>query len=96
MRRVAKRASTAKMTTVSLRCFDEKCQARYPITDLKLLCAACGSLLEVHYEWSDFDAEAQKQTWRARKMSTDPRDLSGVWRFREMIPFPRLMNRLYP
>ena len=70
-----------------MRCFEEKCRARYPITDSKPFCPACGGLLEVHYEWDDLDPEALKQTWRTRKMSTDSRDLSGVWRFREMIPF---------
>ncbi|MCZ6491096.1 MAG: threonine synthase [Acidobacteria bacterium] len=87
MKKTVSRRPAANKTTVSLRCFEEKCRARYPITDAKPFCPACGGLLEVHYEWGDLDPEALKQRWRTRKMSTDPRDLSGVWRFREMIPF---------
>ena len=75
------------MTTVSLRCIDDKCGARYPITETAAACAACGNLLDVFYDWSGLDAEILKQTWEARKLSRDPRDVSGVWRFREMIPF---------
>ena len=33
------------------------------------------------------DASALKQTWAQRKLSRAPQDLSGVWRFREMLPF---------
>jgi threonine synthase len=75
------------MTTAILRCFDEKCAARYPITGAPPACAACGGLLEVCYDWGSFDADCHKQTWAARKASREPRDLSGVWRFREMAPF---------
>ena len=83
----ASATSIANMTTVSLRCFEENCRARVPIVEVHPFCPSCGGLLEVHYEWGDCDPEAWKQTWRTRKMSDDPRDLSGVWRFREMIPF---------
>jgi threonine synthase len=33
------------------------------------------------------DAEALRSLWRARLQSFDPRDRSGVWRFRELLPF---------
>jgi len=75
------------MTTACLRCCEESCGTCYPITEVRAQCAACGSLLDVRYDWSGFDAEKLKQTWAARKTSRDPKDLSGVWRFRELIPF---------
>ena len=78
--------SVAAMTSVFLRCLDPQCKARYPVREVRSECA-CGNLLDVHYEWSDFDAAAAKQTWAFRALSRDPRDRSGVWRFREMIPF---------
>jgi len=58
-------ASVAAMTSVFLRCFDEKCGARYPVTEVRPECA-CGNLLDVRYELSDFDAEAVKQVWKIR------------------------------
>ncbi|MBI1955929.1 MAG: threonine synthase [Acidobacteria bacterium] len=78
--------SETAVTTVSLRCIEESCGARYAVTDTRPYCA-CGNLLDAHYDWPDRDPVTRKETWKSRKMSLDPRDLSGVWRFREMIPF---------
>jgi threonine synthase len=52
-------------------------------------CADCGDLLEIIYPyWKDAkpDAVEAKFTWQDRKVSTSPIDLSGVWRFRELLP----------
>ena len=75
------------MSLAELRCLDAKCGARFPITDTRSQCASCGGLLDVLYEWPAMDAAQQKQVWAERRMSRDPKDLSGVWRFREIIPF---------
>jgi threonine synthase len=34
------------------------------------------------------DGEGLKHTWRERRSSNAPLDLSGVWRFRELLPVP--------
>ncbi|MBI4461120.1 MAG: threonine synthase [Acidobacteria bacterium] len=78
--------SETAVTTVSLRCIDDNCGARYAVTDTRSQCT-CGNLLEARYDWPDWDPRVLKQTWKSRKASLDPQDLSGVWRFREMIPF---------
>jgi len=78
---------TAALMTATLRCFEESCGRPYSILDTRAACAACGNLLDVRYEWPGFDAAAMKQTWAERKMSPDARDQSGVWRFRELLPF---------
>jgi len=52
-------------------------------------CARCGDLLEITYpRWKEAspDAAKLKATWRNRRLSSDPIDLSGVWRFRELLP----------
>jgi threonine synthase len=52
-------------------------------------CAHCGDLLEITYpRWKEAspDAAKLKATWRNRRLSSDPIDLSGVWRFRELLP----------
>jgi threonine synthase len=52
-------------------------------------CARCGDLLEITYpQWKDssLDAAKLKATWRNRRLSSAPVDLSGVWRFRELLP----------
>ena len=52
-------------------------------------CARCGDLLEITYpQWKDAgpDARKLKETWRQRRLSQSAIDLSGVWRFREVLP----------
>lgn len=52
-------------------------------------CAHCGDLLEIAYPvWkqSKPDAIGLKSSWCNRRTSSKPVDLSGVWRFRELLP----------
>jgi threonine synthase len=52
-------------------------------------CAHCGDLLEICYpQWTHKAPEAQKlkSAWRDRRLSSTPVDLSGVWRFRDLLP----------
>ena len=52
-------------------------------------CSRCGDLLEITYpSWKGAkpDPFDLKSTWKNRKLSTLPADLSGVWRFRELLP----------
>ena len=50
-------------------------------------CPQCGGLLETGYpEWKQ-DPEQLKAIWRARRTCNLPLDQSGVWRYREIIPF---------
>lgn len=75
------------MPTSELTCINPACRAAYPITGVLYTCPACGHLLEVSYSAPDIPAPDLKQIWRNRRLSNDPLDVSGVWRFREMIPF---------
>jgi len=65
------------------RCIE--CGATYDLHQRLLACAACGDLLEIVVEVRQSPDEL-KALWRERRMSNDPRDLSGVWRFREFLP----------
>ena len=68
-------------------CFSPACRARFGVTDVLYNCPRCGGLLEAVYpDWS-YDAAALKKLWRERRMSNLPLDASGVWRYREIIPF---------
>ena len=52
-------------------------------------CSECGNLLEISDPaWSGLDQETLKAEWRERKLSSAAHDLSGVWRFRELLPRP--------
>jgi len=52
-------------------------------------CAQCGDLLEITYpRWKEAkpSAENLKSAWSQRRLSPNPIDLSGVWRFRDLLP----------
>jgi threonine synthase len=69
-----------------LACFEEKCRARFPITEILYTCPRCGGLIEAVYD-SPASTSEWKRTWRERRMSNAPIDQSGVWRYREFLPF---------
>ncbi len=73
--------------SAELVCFDERCRARYPITEVIYNCPRCGALLEAAYTPPAASPAELKQTWRGRRTSNAPLDQSGVWRFRVSIPF---------
>jgi threonine synthase len=54
-------------------------------------CAHCGDLLEVEFpSWSTAlapEPSALRVLWRERRTSNQTLDSSGVWRFRELLPF---------
>jgi threonine synthase len=70
-----------------LACFEERCRARFPITEVIYNCPKCGGLLEAVYEAPTQSAAELKALWRSRRTSNAPLDQSGVWRYREFIPF---------
>jgi threonine synthase len=70
-----------------LACFEQKCHATFPLTDAIYNCPHCGALLEVRFTEDPGDSAALKRTWRERRMSNQPIDQSGVWRYRELLPF---------
>jgi threonine synthase len=73
--------------TAELICFEERCRARFPITDVIYNCPHCGGLLEVWYPPPAATPAELKRIWRERRTSNGPLDQSGVWRYREIIPF---------
>src|SRR5580658_5349354 len=68
-------------------CFEERCRARFAITEAIYNCPRCGGLLEVVYAPPAAAPAELKRIWRERRTSNAPLDQSGVWRYREMIPF---------
>jgi len=70
------------------RCIETNCGLSYSITDPIYVCPTCGGLLDIAWaELSNHDALTLSVLWRERLTGSDPRDRSGVWRFREVLPF---------
>ncbi|MBS1253089.1 MAG: Threonine synthase [Anaerolineales bacterium] len=73
------------MNLARLQCIH--CGTDFEPSALLYRCRECGDLLDVVYDFPDTDAEQLKHTWRQRRASLAPADVSGVWRYRELIPF---------
>jgi threonine synthase len=71
---------------MQLRCFDPNCATKLDLHSSALACPTCGGLLEVDMGTSFPDASSLKELWSERRRSRDPRDISGVWRYREFLP----------
>lgn len=69
----------------ALRCIT--CGAIYGLRDILYRCAACGDLLDVVYPRPREAGANLAATFRHRQGSSLPVDRSGVWRFRELLPF---------
>ncbi len=69
-----------------LRCSNTECAATLDLHDRALSCPVCAELLEVVVDPPACEPAELKRTWLERRCSYDPRDLSGVWRFREFLP----------
>ena len=51
-------------------------------------CPDCGSLLDIEYEWDKLPVPKSMREFESRWANRrDPLDFSGVWRFRNLLPF---------
>ena len=75
------------MTSAFLKCIEQACERRYPLDSKEHQCAACGSLLDVQYDFGRSDPDSLRKLWQQRKMHSAIIDQSGVWRFRDLLPF---------
>jgi threonine synthase len=73
---------------VHLRCIEADCRTSYPATERLYTCKRCGGLLDVAYDFQlPASAEEMKARFRERRMMDSEIERSGVWRFRELLPF---------
>ncbi|MHC4610715.1 MAG: threonine synthase, partial [Planctomycetota bacterium] len=77
------------------RCLDPDCNATYGLDDVLFRCRACEALLDVRYDWSRCEVPESlsffEQRWGSAGRGAAARaDFSGVWRFRELLPFAQL------
>ena len=75
------------MSTAYLQCIEDSCQRRQDAGKDAHACAFCGGLLAVKYDGAPPDPAHLRRTWQQRLFSGEAIDRSGVWRFRELLPF---------
>ncbi len=73
-------------------CIDPDCAATYALDEVLFSCRKCGALLDARYDWDRCEVP-KSLSFFAERWSTVGRgpkaiaDYSGVWRFRELLPF---------
>ena len=71
---------------MQLQCSNQHCGESLPRDFAAFDCPKCGDLLELSCNGFQPDPIELKALWRDRRLSNDPADRSGVWRFREFLP----------
>jgi threonine synthase len=70
------------------RCINPACGGTADLSDTAFRCPKCGGLVDVAYDWNRLPVPKSlthfETKWANR---ADPLDFSGVWRFRELLPF---------
>jgi len=76
-------------------CMMPGCDEQYDLDEVLFACRRCGALLDIRYDWdlcevpkalSFFDSRRKTASWSPQARA----DNSGVWRFRELLPFARV------
>ncbi len=68
-------------------CFEPECRTKYELDEILYQCPRCNGLLEVAYDWDSANPSGWKKLWRERRLDNCLLNQSGVWRYREMLPF---------
>jgi len=69
-------------------CINPSCRATFDLGQVLSRCPKCANLLDVTYEWDRLPVPGSLSEFERRWANKrDPADFSGVWRFRELLPF---------
>jgi threonine synthase len=70
------------------RCINPDCAAAFAVDATAFSCARCGGLLDVAYDWDRVQLPKSLRDFEAKWADrANPLNFSGVWRFRELLPF---------
>jgi len=79
--------TSMKTSPVRQQCMSPACAATFDVSEVLYACPACGGLLDVRYDWSHLPVPASLSYFSSRRGNErGPADVSGVWRFRELLP----------
>ena len=75
-------------------CINPACASTYAISEVHVACRKCGALLDIKYDWDRLPVPKSlgyfEYRWSTKGSGVQGRlDFSGVWRFRELMPFFR-------
>ncbi len=70
------------------RCIHPQCGTTVELTSTSFRCPKCGGLLDVAYDWNRLPVPTSLKHFESKWTDrTNPLNFSGVWRFRELLPF---------
>ena len=76
------------MSVAFQQCIHPDCAATYDVGQILTACPKCGGLLDVTYDWNAVPVPKSLSEFERRWTTRlNPVDYSGVWRFRELLPF---------
>src|SRR5262249_51472575 len=76
------------MDAVCQRCIRPACGATCAVDDTSFVCPRCGGVLDVAFDWDRPGAPQALRGLAAKGADrANPLSFSGVWRFRELLPF---------
>ncbi len=74
-------------------CTNPACRATYDVGEVHVGCRKCGSLLDISYQWDKLPVPKSlsffEHRWATKGIDGGRLDFSGVWRFRELMPYYR-------
>src|SRR5437764_306467 len=98
--RGSKRYTSRIMTDAAFQqCINPSCAATYAVDEARVACTNCGRLLDIKYDWSKLAVPKKldffEHRWATKGTEAEGRaDFSGVWRFRELMPFYRSEDQI--
>jgi threonine synthase len=81
-------------------CINASCGATYSVDEALVACTRCGGLLDIQYQWDKLPGTPKtladfEHRWATKGTGAEGRnDFSGVWRFRELMPFYRSEDQI--
>ncbi len=78
----------ATADTAYQQCLNQNCRATLAVDQTAFSCPKCGDLLDVIYNWDKLPVPKSLRDFEAKWSDRlNPLSFSGVWRFRELLPF---------
>ena len=69
-------------------CINPACSATFAVDETHFACPVCADLIDVVYDWDHLPVPRRLDEFQAKWAERfDPLNFSGVWRFRDLLPF---------
>src|SRR5262245_40213331 len=82
------RPNKSHRDAVFQRCISPGCGATFDVDESHFSCPVCGDLVDVVYDWDRLPVPRRLAEFESKWVKrNEPLNFSGVWRFRELLPF---------